>query len=48
MNKVTKEYYIWLWEDGRKWCQVVATNDIKSMTASYKKLYNRVMIEERK
>lgn len=41
-----KQYRIWLWEDGRKWCQVVATNDIKATAASYKKLYNRVLVEE--
>lgn len=41
-----KQYRIWLWEDGRKWCQVVGTNDIKATTASYKKLYNRVLVEE--
>lgn len=41
-----KQYRIWLWEDGRKWCQVIGTTDIKATADLYKKLYNRVLIEE--
>lgn len=43
-----KEYRVYLWENGRKWCQVIGTNDIKATAASYRKRYNRVLIEERK
>lgn len=36
-----------VWEDGKKWCQVISTNDIESMTKFYKKNYDRFTIEER-
>lgn len=41
-----QDYMITIWDGGKRWSEVVGTNNLPSLLKIYKQQYNRVMVTE--
>ena len=41
-----QEYMITIWEDGKRWSEVVSTNNLQSLLKLYKQQYNRIQVTD--